>query len=79
MILELVYAFFRRRQWQPTPVFLPGESHGRRSLLGCHLWGCTQSDTTDATWQQQQHAFFIWTIVLREFNLTISILPRQIL
>ena len=29
-----------RRQWQPTPVFLPGESQGRGSLVGCHLWGC---------------------------------------
>ena len=38
-----------RRKWQPTPVFLPGESQGRRSLLGCHLWGCTESDTTEAT------------------------------
>ena len=28
-----------RRKWQPTPVFLPGESQGRRSLMGCHLWG----------------------------------------
>ena len=36
-----------RRKWQPTPVFLPGESHGQRSLLGCHLWGHTESDTTD--------------------------------
>ena len=44
-----------RRKWQPTPVFLPGESQGRRSLVGCHLWGCTESDTTEATWQQQQH------------------------
>ena len=38
-----------RRKWQPTPVFLPGESQGRRSLLGCHLWGHTESDTTEAT------------------------------
>ena len=38
-----------RRKWQPTPVFLPGESQGRRSLLGCCLWGHTESDTTDAT------------------------------
>ena len=38
-----------RRQWQPTPVFLPGESQGRQSLVGCHLWGCTESDTTEAT------------------------------
>ena len=38
-----------RRKWQPTPVFLPGESQGRRSLVGCPLWGCTESDTTEAT------------------------------
>ena len=36
-----------RRKWQPTPVFLPGESQGRGSLVGCHLWGRTESDTTD--------------------------------
>ena len=38
-----------RRKWQPTPVFLPGESQGRGSLVGCHLWGCTESDTTETT------------------------------
>ena len=38
-----------RRKWQPTPVFLPGESQGRGSLVGCRLWGCTQSDTTEVT------------------------------
>ena len=38
-----------RRKWQPTPVFLPGESQGRGSLVGCRLWGSTESDTTDAT------------------------------
>ena len=43
-----------RWQWQPTPVFLPGESQGRGSLVGCGLWGRTESDTTEATWQQQQ-------------------------
>ena len=42
-----------RRKWQPTPVFLPGESQGRGSLVGCHLWGRTVSDTTEATQQQQ--------------------------
>ena len=35
-----------RRKWQPTPVFLPGESQGRGSLVGCSLWGHTESDTT---------------------------------
>ena len=38
-----------RRKWQPTPVFLPGESQGRGSLVGCCLWGLTESDTTEAT------------------------------
>ena len=33
-----------RRKWQPTPVFLPGESQGRGSLVGCYLWGHTESD-----------------------------------
>ena len=38
-----------RRKWQPTPVFLPGESQGRWSLVGCRLWGRTESDTTEVT------------------------------
>ena len=37
-----------RRKWQPTPVFLPGESHGRSSLVGRSPWGRTESDTTEA-------------------------------
>ena len=38
-----------RKEWLPSPVFLPGESQEQRSLLGCHLWGCTESDKTDVT------------------------------
>ena len=38
-----------RRKWQPTPVFLSGESQRWRSLVGCRLWGRTESDTTGAT------------------------------
>ena len=38
-----------RRKWPPTPVFLPGESQGRGSLVGCRLWGHTESDTTEVT------------------------------
>ena len=38
-----------RRKWQPTPVFLTGESQGRGSLLGCRLWGHTESDMTEVT------------------------------
>ena len=37
----------RRRQWHPTPVLLPGESHGWRSLVGCSPWGHQESDTTE--------------------------------
>ena len=38
-----------RKKWQPTSVFLPGESQGWGSLVGCCLWGRTQSDMTEAT------------------------------
>ena len=38
-----------RGKWQPTPVFLPGEFQGQGSLVGCCLWGHTESDTTEAT------------------------------
>ena len=37
----------RRRQWHPTPVLLPGKSHGWRSLVGCNPWGREESDTTE--------------------------------
>ena len=43
-----------RRKWQATPAFLPGESQGRGSLVGCPLWGRIESDTTEVTQQQQQ-------------------------
>ena len=36
-----------RRKWQPTPVFMPGESHGQRSQVGYRPWGCKESDTTE--------------------------------
>ena len=38
---------WRRRQWHPNPVFLPGKSHGWRSLVGCSPWGRSESDTTE--------------------------------
>ena len=45
-----LFTFMRwRRKWQPTPVFLPGESQEWGSLVGCLLWGHTESDTTEAT------------------------------
>ena len=49
-----------RRTWQPTPVFFPGESQGWGSLVGCRLWGRTESDTTEATQQQQQQQQQMW-------------------
>ena len=43
VILEAIW----RRRWHPTPVLLPGKSHGRRSLEGCSPWGRKESDTTE--------------------------------
>ena len=45
-----------RREWQPTPVFLPRESHGQRSLEGCSPWGCKGSDMTEATKHPLQYS-----------------------
>ena len=39
-----------RRAWQPTPVFLPGDSYGQRNLVGYRPRGRKESDTTEATW-----------------------------
>ena len=47
--LSLFTLMHWRRKWQPTPMFLPGKSQGWRSLVGCRLWGRTESDTTEAT------------------------------
>ena len=44
------FTFMHRRwKWQATPVFLPGESQGPGSLVGCRLWGRTESDITEVT------------------------------
>jgi len=49
VLIMLRYVPSRRRQWHPTPVLLPGKSHGWRSLVGCHPWGHKELDTTEAT------------------------------
>ena len=49
LLCPLLDCFNQRRQWQPTPVLLPGKSHGQKNLVGCCLWGRTESDTTEAT------------------------------
>ena len=43
----LAYDYCRRRRWHPTPVLLPGKSHGGRSLVGCSPWGRYKSDMTE--------------------------------
>ena len=48
-LLSLFTFIHWRRKWQPTPALLPGESQGQRSLVGCRLWGCTESDMTEVT------------------------------
>ena len=48
LLLLLISSATRwRRQWHPTPVLLPGKSHGWRELVGCSPWGCKESDTTE--------------------------------
>jgi len=47
--LSLFTLMYWRRRWQPTPVFLPGESQGQGSLVGCCLWGHTELDMTEVT------------------------------
>ena len=48
-IYALVYCIGWRRKWQPTPVFLPENPRDGGTLVGCHLWGRTESDMTEAT------------------------------
>ena len=51
-----------RRKWQPTPVFLPGESQRWGSLVGFRLWGRTESDTTEATCSSSSSRVNPWTM-----------------
>ena len=43
----MIQVHYQRRQWQPTPILLPGKSHGQKSLVGCSPWGSEESDTTE--------------------------------
>ena len=52
-----------RRAWQPTPVVLPGESHGQRSLVGYSPWGHKELDMTEWLFMQHAHirySYFLW-------------------
>ena len=60
-----------RRKWQPTPAFLPGESQGRGSLVGCRLWGRTESDMTEAT---QHTTYYVPGIVLSTVHVLIDLI-----
>ena len=59
-----------RRAWQPTPVYLPGGSHGQRNLVGCSPWGHKESDTTEGTNTHAHTRIWWWRI------LSISV-PRE--
>ena len=50
-----------RRKWQPTPMFLPGESQGLGSLVGCCLWGCTESDMTK--WLSSSSLYYMYVFL----------------
>ena len=61
-----------RRKWQPTPVFLPGESQGWGTLVVCRLWGHPELDTTEATQQQQQQQRVVEQGLLRSLTLMLG-------
>ena len=54
-----------KRKWRPTPVFVPGESHGQRSLVGYNLWGCKESDMTD---RLSTHVYEVMNILIDYSN-----------
>ena len=62
------FHFHALEKWQPTLVFLPGESQGQWSLVACRLCSCTESDTTEAS-QQQQHATVYMTYVYKIYTI----------
>ena len=55
-MISAPYLIHRRRQWQPTPVLLPGKSHGQRSLVGCSPWGRNRTRLSDFTFTFHFHA-----------------------
>ena len=57
-----------RRKWQPTPMFLPGESQGQGSLVGCRLWGHTESDTTERLSSSSRSISHLTTVLIFFFS-----------
>ena len=64
-----------RRKWQPTPVFLPGKSHGRKSMAGYSPWGCKESDTTE---RLHFTSFVIHTVFSQMFDFRILLSGRAL-
>ena len=58
-----------RRKWQPTPLFFPGESQGQRSLVGCRLWGYTESDATDRLSSSSSNILPVYFFITKKSNL----------
>ena len=74
-----LFTFTRwRRKWQPTPVFLPGESQGWGSLVGCRLWGHTELDITEMTQQQQQLWLWWWIPGLKHLSNPENQTPQRV-
>ena len=67
-LLSLFTFLHWRRKWQPTPVFLPGESQGRGNLVGCRLWGHTESGTTEVTYQKDLTEILVSLVILRNLG-----------
>ena len=73
LIFSATILFPWSRKWQPTSVFLPGESHGRKSLAGYSPWGCKESDMTEQLTQPYLDSKPITsTLGMREYGDIIS-------
>ena len=70
--LSLFFFLYWRRQWHPTPVLLPGKSHGWRSLVGCSPWGRSEWDMTE-----RLHFHFSLTCIGEEWQPTPVLLPGE--
>ena len=68
----------QRRQWHPTPVLLPGKSHGWRSLVGCRLWGHTKSDATSDGFLYLNYDYYhiLLTSSLNQFSVNRTFFPN---
>ena len=64
-----------RREWQTTPIFLPGEFHGQRSLEGCSPWGLKEADTTE--WLTHTHTHTQWEEIWVKRGQEIMVLLKQ--